>query len=68
MAAVYLVFDVIFLLSLSVLRNKSLMIPLSVQKVRESSATNVHKVVENSWNDCASSYLKVETGLLCQPQ
>ena len=67
-AAVDSVLDIFLLLLLGILRDEPFMIPFSVQKVRESSASNVDKLVENGWNDGICLDLKVEAGLLSQSE
>lgn len=47
---------------------ESLVIPLLVQKVWESSGSNVYQLVENSWDDRFSFDFKVEASFLGQSQ
>ena len=44
------------------------MIPFSIEEVRESSTSNVHKIMENCWNDGLSAHFEVKACLLCQSE
>ena len=68
LATIDSVLDIFLLLLLGILRDEPFMIPFSVQKVRESSASNVDKLMENGWDDCIGLDLKVEAGLLSQSE
>ena len=65
-ASINSVLDVLLLLLLCVLRHEPLMVPLSIQEVRESPRPNVDELREYSWNDGIHLDLKVEASLLRQ--
>ena len=67
-AAINLVLDVILLFLLDILGDESLVVPLAVKEMRESSGADVNKLMEDSWDDSLCVNLEVKACLLGQPQ